>query len=786
MRFLTKTYRCLACAFILLINSNLLAQVSEAELNSIISVASENELVIESSRMLQENYYYFSEIIVDKLLSINPNSSNYNYRKGFIILDARMEASKALPYFLKAENDTDKNFDMYAASEKSAPLDVFYHIGRCYHLLENIDSAIIYYNRFLEKSNPKSALVEKAKLKIEQCLVAKALIKNPNKDNVVNLGKVINSEYPEYSSIISLDEHALFFTSRRPWVNGETEQFRDEFLNNYPEDIYCSTNYPLSPSNTDFITWSTPNKLSFCDEATNEGSVSVSCDERKVFVYEDLSGNGDIYVSLQNGNEYSAMRKLQGKDLNTKYWETHCTQSTDGNTLYFVSDRPEGFGGRDIYSIKKLANGNWDKPKNLGATVNTPYDEDSPFIGVDGKTLYFASNCSKSMGEFDIFVAHLNENSVWSDVENLGFPINSTGDDVFYTTTADGLIGYLSSHRNGGYGDKDIYRIENAKSKLNKAAVLFALIKSNDGSKIPESAGAKITCIDCENKNESLLQPRVRDGYLFNSLEPCHEYKISFYIDPTEKEFYSENFKTDCNKTFQKIYKEVIIKKNRLVPQKNYVHICEVYDKSSGKILDEVELIFINKDAVTINGRYVTDFANDLIYGDTLQYVVKVNKSGYLTQEFSYFEQLLASDTVIAKFLLEPSVIGLDLTKTLNLNPIYFDLNKFEIRSDAKIELDKIVKIMNDNPSLVVELGSHTDCRGTKEYNIGLSDNRAKASAAYIKQRITNPDRIYGKGYGESVLLNNCPCEGKTKSTCSEIEHQLNRRTEFKIISNNP
>ena len=138
-------------------------------------------------------------------------------------------------------------------------------------------------------------------------------------------------------------------------------------------------------------------------------------------------------------------------------------------------------------------------------------------------------------------------------------------------------------------------------------------------------------------------------------------------------------------------------------------------------------------------------------------------------------EIIINNDTVKVK-------LGTDLSSLIEIKPIYFDLDKYNIRKDAAEELDKIVKIMNDNPKMVIELGSHTDCRGSKAYNMTLSANRAKASAAYIKKRITNPKRVYGKGYGESKLKNGCACEGKVVSTCSDEEHQLNRRTEFIIV----
>jgi outer membrane protein OmpA-like peptidoglycan-associated protein len=169
-------------------------------------------------------------------------------------------------------------------------------------------------------------------------------------------------------------------------------------------------------------------------------------------------------------------------------------------------------------------------------------------------------------------------------------------------------------------------------------------------------------------------------------------------------------------------------------------------------------------------------------FGDQLEYTVKVTKKDYLTQNFEFKTKLAETPHIQLTYLIEKPEVGIDLAKVLKLNPIYFDLDKSDIRPDAEIELNKIVQIMNDNPTIKIELGSHTDCRSSFDYNMKLSDRRAKSSADYIQKRITNPERIYGKGFGESILVNDCECEGKVKSKCSEEEHQANRRTEFKII----
>jgi outer membrane protein OmpA-like peptidoglycan-associated protein len=202
-----------------------------------------------------------------------------------------------------------------------------------------------------------------------------------------------------------------------------------------------------------------------------------------------------------------------------------------------------------------------------------------------------------------------------------------------------------------------------------------------------------------------------------------------------------------------------------------------ITDKVSGKII---------YDGITAETGDFSKALENVKVNGTLNYTITLKKDGYLTKTADFSKLISATGVINVHENLDVSLnkveVGGDLAKLIDIKPIYFDRNKFNIRTDASLELDKIVRIMNEYPTMVVELGSHTDCRGTIQQNETLSDNRAKASAEYIKKKITNPERIYGKGYGESKLLSNCPCEGTVKSTCSEEEHQKNRRTEFIII----
>jgi outer membrane protein OmpA-like peptidoglycan-associated protein len=684
-----------------------ISQYEDEKLKKIISTSSEQDLVVENSRMLLEGYLHHANLVVDRLLELKPESSNYNYRKGYILLDLSANYIKALPLLEKAVMHVNKNFDMYSAKEINAPTDVYFHLARCYHLIENIDKSEEYFNIFLKQTVSGSPLIPQAKMFLKQLAVARKLIAEPKNFKVKNIGNVVNTKAPEYSPVISIDGSALYFTSRRKWEDTiiAASVLPNPKNNLYPEDVYVS--YLGTDS-----TWTEPIILDFCEPELNEASITVSSDERKIYIYQDLTGGGDIYFSDFQSNKFNELKGFRAKLVNTKYWETHCTVSSDGMDMYFTSDRPGGFGGRDIYKISKLKDGNWSEPQNLGPTINSKFDEDSPFIAFDNKTLYFSSNGENSMGGFDVFLSVCDENNIWSNPINLGYPLNSCNDDLFYTTTTNGLKGYLTSFRKDGFGEKDIYEIQNDFLGFNKIVIFKGKIKTVNNIKFPEDMGIIIKCLDCFDTLMQMINPNMRNGLFYSALEPCKHYEIIFNHSNGSVEFYKELITTSCEKKYDEIYREVLLD------------------------VDKMEIFNNDNMPVVINDKEVR--------------------------------------------------IGDDIGKIINVNPIFFDFDKFDIRSDAALELDKVIAIMNEFPKMEIELGSHTDCRGKIEYNDWLSQQRATSSANYIKAKITNPERISGKGYGERKLANECSCEGKTEKNqyakFSLEQHQANRRTEFVIL----
>jgi outer membrane protein OmpA-like peptidoglycan-associated protein len=370
---------------------------------------------------------------------------------------------------------------------------------------------------------------------------------------------------------------------------------------------------------------------------------------------------------------------------NKEYSVGHPCLSADGNTMYFSSNMPGGFGGADLYRITRSEGGEWGKAENLGDKINTEGDEVFPFFEESNEVLFFASNGRYGLGGLDIFICARNGSS-FGNVVNAGAPLNTASDDFGVIVDDQLTKGYFSSNRTGGSGSDDLYSVDLLKD-LGIGKRIRGIAKDKFESPLPKTF---ITLYDDKGNVMDTVTTKDDGAYTF--------------LVASDK-----NFKLTGNKL--------------------------TYNEGSTP--------------VTTTGK---------------EFIVKADIT------------LLKKDVLVV--IDHP--VGTDLGTTLN--PVYFDLDKFNIRPDAATELDKIVAIMNANPTMVVELGSYTDCRETKEYNQILSDKRAKASVDYIKARITNPSRITGKGYSESKLTNSCGCEGTVVSDCSEEEHQKNRRTEFIII----
>ncbi len=771
-------------SFSFLISVAAISQDTDAEVVDFVKDASAKQLVNKSTELLMNGRYRMAIIVADKLIEKEPSNSNFIYRKGYALSQQAEQIDEAIKLLERVVDNTTKKYDASSEKETKAPIDALFHLASSYHHKGDLVNAKKYYEAYIAVAPKKAALKGFAELGIQQSESAKETMDKSASVKVRNIGSAINTSAPEYSPAVSIDGSALYFTSRRLWEDSANAEYIDPKTDTYLEDIYVSYK--------DFDgEWELPILIDGSTPSQNQATISVSSDERRIYIYSDATGNGDIYYSDFQNARLEGLTEFVVEGVNTDSWEPHISVTPDGNTIYFVSNRKGGFGGRDIYRITKLPNGEWSEIYNLGENINTPYDEDAPFIAVDNKTLYFASNNPKSIGGFDIFVSLMDDMGIWSTPINLGTPINSTGDDLYYTTTSDGRFAYITSYRADGFGEKDIYEIEDNFFGRNTHSVLKGIITVVGDEPLPKDVNITIRCLNCAETNVRTVYPRKANNQYMSNLDKCREYEMIYAYDDGKTVFHTEKIKTNCDDEYEEIYKPVLLRLDdwTIIPSYTYELAGTVSDKDSDnsienvkiEILDEngdlLETVYTDKD-----GNYTSKVLESNQFGEDVKLKARLSKEGYLTSEVDLNPNLADNEKVQQNLSLEKLDLGKDIGNMLALNTIYFDLNKADIRDEDKLKLDRIVKVLNDNPRIEIELGSHTDCRASKAYNQNLSNRRAVNSAKYLKSRITNPSRVKYKGYGETELKTNCPCENDVKSDCSEEQHQMNRRTEFKII----
>lgn len=776
----------LAIILCFLISSTTYSQ--EINHNTVNNIASETSIVkllkINNDYLINEMYKK-SLASGKRLVELDPENANFNFRYGLALNQTTSDLDESFIYLENASKNTAPKIDMFNSKEKRAPIDAIFYYAISLHRYGQIDDAINLYNDFILKAGEKHTYYQHAQLSLIQAKNAKKIGYNEEVKSLDPLGETINSKSAEFAPIISFDGSTLYFTSNRYWKEKNKENTIDKSTGDYYEDVYSS--YYEDGQ------WKAPSRLDFCSPTENEASVSISIDERRVYLYSSSTGNGDIYYTDYKNGKFNDIILLENKEVNTNEWQPHYFVSADNKFAFFSTENgKDSYGGLDIYMMKKEKDGTWSSPVNLGPEINTRFDEDAPFLTFDGKYLYFSSNGERSIGGYDIFRAEWIDGK-FVNVENLGLPINSTYDDLYYTVTTDGMNALISSFRKGGSGNMDIYQIIYNESN-SIASVLKGRVYMTDGSAlIPENVEIRLKCLNCEDAEITSLLPRIRDGRFLANLKKCKEYEIQYINSITKAEIAIQKLNTTCDEMYEEIEKElgIEVEGDKIVANKTYAFRGTVFDKETNKGLGNVSIEIQDEKGKSVftmtsqeDGNFTTDELKNVKFNTDYTYKIIVKKEDYITisKEFTFkteYEHYIDIDPIG----IEKSAIGKDLGNVIVLNTIYYDLNSSYLRKDAKVELNKIVESMNLNPNIVIELRSHTDCRESEEYNQWLSDRRAVRAADYIKRRIKNGgSRVSGKGYGESELLNNCGCDVVDTSGCSEDQHQLNRRTEFIII----
>jgi len=368
----------------------------------------------------------------------NPDCAELNYKIGvcYLVTDKFYYATEFLEKaYLKDNNVAD---------------DIHYMLARGYHLNLDFDNAIEQYKAYYSTFSVKELEDFEVGVDnyIKQCKYGKELVNDPVRVIINNLGERINSEYDDYNSVLHPSQDRLYFTSRRK-VDKKTDVYEAD--NKYYENVFVSEQAGEL--------WKKPkvleNKL---DSKNNESVVAISADGNYIYLYNGKEGGGDIMVSeLKKGN-WKSPKGISGKIL-SKYQETTLTFSPDGTEMFFVSDQKGTIGGKDIFYSKLNEKEKWGEPVNMGPAINTVYDEEGVYWHPKEDKLYFSSQGHNSMGEFDVFVIEKDEEGMWSNPKNLGYPINTPNDDIFFKMDENGKQAYYSSVRDNGFGGKDLYKI---------------------------------------------------------------------------------------------------------------------------------------------------------------------------------------------------------------------------------------------------------------------------------------------------------------------------------------
>lgn len=445
-----------------------------------LSFTPEDKYVRQALKQLEKGNLKEAKVLYLKAIEKDPNSFKANVGMGLLLSELLDNYSGALPYLEKA----------YKISSKDTMVQLMYSLAKCYQYNGEYEKAIGFFTRLdgYEDYEEEIDLAKDIKKRKEDCYYAieHRNYEVPTNFYIVNAGKTINSDMPEYVPVLT-PQNELIFTSRRQDDKKEHLSYLD---GKYFESMYIST---LSGGKfTEPKRYTLPDQLlSSHYLKKHESVVSMSQDGKTLFTFR----NNKIYEIKMDERKTRKPKKLM-KSVNFDFYQSHAFVTKDGNTLCFTSEADGGLGGIDIYRATKIKEGEWSKPENVGAPINTSFDEDAPFITDDGNTMYFASTGHEGYGNYDIYKSDF-INGKWTTPENLGQPVNSAAHDIFMVKDGNGSVAYFSSSRTGGFGDMDIYKI-NYLDNLNKECPsektnLFALnIIDEDASDLKNKIEVKV------------------------------------------------------------------------------------------------------------------------------------------------------------------------------------------------------------------------------------------------------------------------------------------------------
>lgn len=665
-------------------------------------------------------------------------------------------------------------FEYALKNGKGLPNSLYYDLGMIYLKDENIQKALENFNQFKAlSSKADKKVMAQADEAIQICHNALAFMSVPRDFKVTRFNSIINTKYTEYNPVVSADESIMAFTALRP--NTGKTRTGDKFI----EEIYITYNSSGG--------WSEPKVLPIAHDY-NVGTAGISADGQKMLIFMGgATDPGGLFQISKTGDTWSKPSLITPSINNPKFLESTASITPDGKTIYFASDRLGGQGGIDIYKTSLLANGTWSQPVNLGPDVNTKANEDAPFIHPDQKTLFFTSDGHSTMGGRDIFVTKFINNK-WTSPENMGYPVNTTVNDNYFTLIADGTRAYFSSDRKGGMGGQDIYFIDLPKEAANIPLTMIKgkILNSETGKPMP----TKIYLIDNETnkKLDFVYNPDPETGNYLIILPPSKNYDV--VIESEGFLPYTLNINIPNQTYFYELYQMISLKTIRQfdvvvgqeIQVKNAFYDTDQDVKADLRKTHEAKLVQggsldvydMMLDLMAAQDKEGINYLSDLIQmKDPIEQVnfnekensridVATRTYYYDESDESKFEQKQVDGKTI--FSLPTFVVQEEMNKqkgqavkkavsydksllSKNAN-IYFDAGKSDLKAQYNAPLDALLGELKKHPDLGVEISGFASAEGSEDLNRELSNKRAIAVLDYINHKGIVRRRIVAKGYG--------------------------------------
>jgi len=720
-----------------------------------------------------------------ELHNMDPDNANVQYKLGYCYLNTRLNKKDALEYLEYSAEYINPDYKADNHKERKAPLECLLYLGQAYRFNFKFEKSLDVLNDLIGRLSPKNKedaeLIKIAEHEIEITNNAIYFVANPVDAEVKNMGSAVNTEFCDHSPVLDMNEEFLFFTSKRPRA-GETEINQDE-------DVFISRN-------KNFV-WQEANRMDDNVNSTmNEASIGLSADAKTMFIFRSEGPNmGNVMVTHSNNYTIWSDPVSLSAEINSKFRETHACLSPDGNTLYFVSNREGGVGGRDIYVMHLMPDNTWSEPKCLGPNINTIYDEETPFIHPDGVTMFFSSKGHNSMGGYDVFQVKMTGQDEFSEPKNLGFPINTPDDEVSYVLNADGRRAYMASAKDGGLGDLDIYEIIQSGIYINTMAVYNGQV-TDINNQTPKNL--KIRVFDKnDGKKVGVYRSGTQGYYLI--LQPGTDYVVQYEADGylmavTEVSPQKENVQS-----FQKKYVPIPLDPIVMMSFKyqNYVYFAKDDEKFTDQSVPALEdVITKNKasDKLIVNVNYIPGKEKEILTKQRGENIVNylVNNGFdrnniYLNGGFpAGYKDIYCLDM---REYVEYAGTNLPVDTartikhtgdTLYIENIFFAFDKFDIQSQYFANLNALADYLKLNPSAKIEIGGHTDWLGSNEYNYLLSYHRSKTVKDYLVSKGANAENLITTKYGEGTPIAQNAYPGGADDP---VGRQYNRRAEFKVLA---